>query len=409
MGKNGNGNDYQCNHLWDSSRVAPGVIEFCAALDNKPRPPYDDALIQYQLKLNHVYTDELLRLGCINKMQYYSIRKGLRELSKLYSKGKLTVEGYEDVQTMVESKLHKWYGDRRVGNMAIGLSRNDQVITITRMWMKEQAKKTLGDLESIISIIDEKREETGKLAMVGYSHHRVAMPTTYGELLRSYAEQLKRDKISIKCWLKEYDESPLGAGAGFGPTIRLNRMNLAKALGFKRPTKSTIDTVTTRWEAEYKLASNISVIMNRLSTMACDLIQYSMEGINTVTLPPEYCTGSSIMPQKRNPDVLESIKARAVDIQHNAGKLIHVGGNNISGYNRDNQWTKYWIMDVFYALDGCLYFMSKVIEGAKVNDDRAGELLGESNADSAKMAARESIKNKKPFRSTKLRVERNLK
>lgn len=394
--------------LWDSSNTDKKAIEFSAGWDNKPKQPYDDLLIPYQLKLDKVYSSELLRLDCITNEQYKAIQNGLKKLDKKHSARELSVVGYEDVHTLIESQLHELYGSDLVGNIHMGLSRNDQVATLMRMWMKDQSVATGRDLTTLTSTIEREIKDKGNLVFPGYSHHRIAMPTTYGELLKSYSSALTRDKKSLEFWLEQYDECPLGVAAGFGSPIKLDRYSLAKKLGFNLPTESTIDTITTRWEPEVKLADNIKVMMNHLSTIAQDFIINSMEGINIIFLPKEYCTGSSIMPQKHNPDFAETIKRKAIDIEGEAFKLSSVGKGNISGYNRDTQGSKYWIMNVFQELSGSLDIMSEIIKGIKVNEERAKELLEKGGAYAAAEAIIKSIKEKTPYRETKLKKERKL-
>lgn len=407
--------------LWDSSKTNRKAIDFPAGWDNKPKPPYDDILIPYQIKLDGVYSSELFRLDFITGEQHKAMQEGLEKLSKEYSEGKLSVVGYEDVHSMVESQLHELYGADLVGNIHLGLSRNDQVATLMRMWMKDQSVATHHDLKSLTLTIEKEIEGKGDLVFVGYTHHRIAMPTTYGELLKSYVSALTRDKKSLEFWLKQYDECPLGVAAGFGSPINLDRYGLAKKLGFDRPTENTIDTVTTRWEPEVKLADEIKVMMNHLSTMAQDFIINSMRGINVISLPLEYCTGSSIMPQKRNADVLETIKGKAIDIEGEAFKLSSLGKGNISGYNRDTQKAKQWIINIFQELfgssldirseielSGSLDIMSEIIKGIKVNEERAKELLEKGGAYTAAEAVKKSIEEKTPYRDTKIEREKKF-
>lgn len=395
--------------LWDSSKTRKGVIEFCAGWDNKPRKPYDDNLIPYQIHMDYIYSLELETQGHITREQGCTIRQGLDRLLESYKNGKLTIGGYEDVQSLVESKLYRWYGSKLVGNIHLGLSRNDQIVTVMRLWMKDHAGETLEKLESLISTLKKKSKQKGNLVFVGYSHHRVAMPTTYGEQLMSYATALERDRKAIRQWFELYDECTLGVADGFGSPIKIDRRRLAGALVFKGPTKNTIDTVTTRWEAETKLADNVKVMMNHLSTIAQDFIINSMEGINIIKLPKEYCTGSSIMPQKLNPDVLETIKRKAADIEGEAFKLSSVGRGNLSGYNRDTQGTKYWIMNIFYELEGCLEIIEGVIKGSTIDEKRARELLESGGAYTAAEAVKKSIEEGVPYRKAKKDIEKKLK
>lgn len=412
--------------LWKSDSTNRGAIEFAAGWDNKPRPAYDNLLIPYQIRLDGVYSGELLRLGYIDEKQHSAIVKGLTSLLRRYDKGRLSVEGHEDVQSLVESELNDKYGLDMTGNMHLGLSRNDQIVTLMRMWMKDQASKVSGDLEKLTGVLEQeipKKEKSvfvgythhkeisrkEKCVFVGYSHHRVAMPTTYGELLKSYLSQLKRDRKAMQFWTETYDKCALGAGAGFGSPIEMDWGFIAGMLGFREAVDSSIDAVTTRWEAEVKIADTMKVMMNHLSTIAQDMIIYSMQGIDLIELPKQYCTGSSLMPQKLNPDVFETIKRKAIDIEGEAFKLSSVGRGNISGYNRDTQGAKYWIMNVFMEVDGCLEILSDILPKIKVNEKKARKLLKDGGAYAAAEATRNAIENKIPWRVAKSREEKRVK
>lgn len=394
--------------LWESGKTRREAIEFAAGWDAKQKPIYDNLLISYQLKLEAVFSNELLRQKYIDKSQFKAIQKGLKELDIRYKVGKLTVEGHEDVHSMVESELAKKYGDL-VGNIHLGLSRNDQICSVMRMWMKESAKRIGTELYHLVRVLENEIVKKGKTKIPGYTHHRIAMPTNYGTLLGSYITQLNRDKQRLDEWACMYDKCPLGSGAGFGTSIRIDRIKIARELGFAGPTENTIDVVTTRWEAEASLAFALSVTLNHLSTISQDLIYLSSAGIDVLSLPKEYCTGSSLMPQKLNPDVLEVIKAKAAVAQGSVCSILSIGKGNISGYNRDAQWTKYLLMDLVAEFGGLVEVLSGMFTGIKIDETRSEELLKIGGAYAAEEAIKKAIREGKSFRKVKLDVERKIK
>lgn len=394
--------------LWESSGVKGSAIEFAAGWDNKAKGAYDNLLIPYDIKLNSIYSKELYRQGHISREEHNAIQKGLSRLLALYKKGRLDVGGHEDVHSLIESKLNGMYRNL-AGNLHIGKSRNDQVSTVMRMWMRDAADEISGNLERFILLLKSRAGKRGKQVMPGYTHHRVAMPSTFGNLLAAYSSQLSRDSARLGFWRKQYNLCPLGAAAGYGSTVKLDRKRLAKELGFTAPLKNSIDAVTTRGEAEAALAFSLAVLLNHLSVIAHDLIYLSSAGIGVVSLPSEYCTGSSIMPQKKNPDVLEAVKAKASVGHGTVTALLSLGKGNISGYNRDTQWSKYLIIDLACEFRNIFDVMSGVISGVRINEGQSKKLLAEERAYSAGMVAKDAVETGRSFRKLKSTEERKIK
>ena len=392
-------------HLWDSSKTKKEAIDFAAGWDIKHKPKYEDLLIPYQIKLDKAYSVELLGQGYINKRQFNAIQDGLSNLQ--YKEDRLSVEGYEDVHSFVESRLREQHG-KLVGNLHLGLSRNDMICTIMRMLMKNEAENAESGICTFISVLNSEISEKGKLIIPGYTHHRVAMPSTYGLLLDSYTERLARVKKDLTIWKSKYNKCPLGSAAGFGSPLEMNWDRVALELGFDSPIGNSLDAVSTRWEAEADLAFSLSMLLNHLSTISQDFIFMSSAGINVLELPQEYCTGSSIMPQKRNPDVLEAIKAKAAIVHGITFSIMEIG-KNISGYNRDTQWTKYLIMDAIAEYEGTTEILRELIKGTKVNEKRSKKLLKQENAFSAEEAIKRAILEKTGFRQIKLEIEKRIK
>jgi len=400
-------NSNRSKHLWDSNKTKKEAIAFAAGWDIKQKPKYEDLLIPYQIKIDKVYSKELFDKGYLDKKQFNAIQDGLSNLQ--YKEDRLSIEGYEDVHSFVESKLREQYGGRLTGNVHIGLSRNDMICTIMRMLMRDEIAKVEHDLCKFISVLYSEIEEKGAKVIPGYTHYRVAMPSTYGLLLDSYVERLGRVKKDFIIWNSKYNRCPLGSAAGFGSPLQINRERVSKELGFDDVTNNSLDAVSTRWEAEADLAFSLTMIFNHLSVISRDLIFMSSAGINILELPAEYCTGSSIMPQKRNPDVLEAIMGRSANVMGDLFSLMLVGRDNISGYNRETQWTKYPIMDAVGETENVLHILSEIIKRIKVNERRSKQLLKRENAYSAERAMRKAIREKKGFRDVKLSIEKEIK
>ena len=392
-------------HLWDSSKTKKEAIDFAASWDVKQKPMYENLLIPYQIVLDKVYSKELLRQKYINQKQFDAIQDSLSNLQ--CHEDRLSTEGYEDVHSFVESKLAEH--SKLTGNIHLGLSRNDQICTIMRMLMKAEISKIEGELCGFISALNNEIDRKGSKVIPGYTHHRVAMPSTYGLLLGSYVERLGRVRKDFISWNQKYNKCPLGSAAGFGSSLKIDRGLVAKELGFDDVTENSLDAVSTRGEAEAHLVFILSTCLDHLSTISQDLIFMSSAGIDVVKLPPEYCTGSSIMPQKRNPDVLEATKAKASDVLGKLVSIKSINRGNISGYNRDTQWTKYALIDAINEFDGALELLSDVIKNIEVDEKRSKELLRKEKAYAAEEAMRKAVQEKVPFRQAKLEIERKIK
>jgi argininosuccinate lyase len=186
------------------------------------------------------------------------------------------------------------------------------------------------------------------LVMSGYTHYQPACITTVGHWLASHAQALLRDLDRILSSQDRLNISPLGAAAGFGTSWNIDRSFTAKLLGFKAIQANSMDCVTNRWEMEAEAVGTAAFLMTHLSILSQDIIFLSMPQVGILRIADRYVTGSSIMPQKRNPDFAEVTRAKAVVVQGLSGSLFGIAKGALSGYNRDTQWTKYLAMD---ALD----------------------------------------------------------
>ncbi len=393
--------------MWAAKKVNKKAIEFCSCQDNKYRKPYDSFLIQYEINADTVYAEQLFKQKHISKEDFYRIKQGLEVLLNKNNKKNLEIKDYEDVHSLIESRLRKIIG-KPADNLYLGKSRNDQSSTILRMYMKDEISKIEHELKDFIFLLKTDRENRGKLIIPGYTHNRIAMPYTYGKLLETYIEWFKRDIENIKFWIKQYNKCPLGSAAGFGSPLNLDRGELSKKLGFKEPVKSTLDAVM-KCEAEEKFVHTALSIFTHLSQISSDFINYSREGVDVVKLPNQYCLGSSIMPQKHNPDVLETIKGKKSRISGFMHSIEDLNKGNFSGYNREMQTAKYSVIDTANEFDNVFDILEDFIAKTEINEKRSKELLDKSNAYSAGKIAIECANNKKSFRREKLKLEEQIK
>ena len=347
------------------------IIDFLSGRDVRGVAPCDERLIPYDLRGSRAHALMLCHQGILSKREGKNILRGLRKIETLYRQGKFHLDpSKEDVHSNVESALIRYVGMESGGKIHTGRSRNDQVALDMRLYLRDQALDFVDGLMALIDVLLQ-QSDTHRLALMpGYTHHQHATATTFGHLLLSFAEGLERDVQRFTHWFALFNKNPLGAAAGYGSSFNLDRRLTSKLLGFESPTENVTDSITQRWEPETELAYALVMMLDHLSSMAQTLILLSTAEFNMVRLSDRHCTGSSIMPQKRNPCSLEVMKAKASFAMGILVSLLSVGKALFMGYNRETQWTKYWIMDLVEESRPVLSVMREVIQLLEVHQDQ---------------------------------------
>ncbi|NWF92631.1 MAG: argininosuccinate lyase [Syntrophaceae bacterium] len=386
------------------------LVDFLSGRDVRGIPPCDERLIPYDLWGNRAHVLMLSRQGILSKQDGRKILKGLRELEILHQKGKFKLDpSKEDVHSNIESFLIGRLGIEHGGKIHTGRSRNDQIALDMRLYLRDQVLEYVEGLIFLMETLIQKAREHRLTIMPGYTHHQHAVATTFGHLLLSFAEPLQRDVQRFIHWFALFNNSPLGAAAGYGTSFNLDRHLTSRLLGFNGPTESVTDPITQRWEPEVELAYAVAVMMDHLSTMAQTLILLSTREFNMVRLSDRHCTGSSIMPQKRNPCSLEVIKAKTSFAHGMVVSLLSVGKALFMGYNRDTQWTKYWIMDLVDESKPSLSVMADVIRLLRVNKSQMLEQAKEGFAGATALMERLVRSFGLPLRKAKMIMEKAVK
>jgi argininosuccinate lyase len=344
------------------------MVDFLSGRDVKEISPCDERLIPYDLWGNRAHVLMLCQQAILSKQDGRKILRGLREIERLYQKGKFGLDpSKEDVHSNIESYLIERVGIESGGKVHTGRSRNDQIVLDMRLYLRDQVLEFVEGLIFLIDSLLQKAEEHRLTVMPGYTHHQHAVATTFGHLLLSFGEAFERDAQRFARWFDLFNRNPLGAAAGYGTSFNLDRQLTSKMLGFDGPTENVTDSITQRWEAEAELAFDAAVMLDHLSTVAQTLILLSTHEFNMVRLDDRHCSGSSIMPQKRNPCSLEVIKAKTSFAHGMLVSLLSVGKALFMGFNRDTQWTKYWIMDLVDGSKPTLSVITDVIRLLQVN------------------------------------------
>jgi argininosuccinate lyase len=330
----------------------------------------DNELLPYDIKASKAHAKMLQACGYLTKEELEKLLAYLDEVEKLHSQGKFTVKQEdEDSHTAIENYLVQKLGD--VGKkIHTARSRNDQSMTMVRLFMLDKLNEVKKRTEQLQSALKSFAQKNKWVQMPGYTHMRKAMPTTVDTLAMAYHDMLSDDLQLLDTVLKTIDTNPLGSAAGHGVPLRIDRQMTTKELGFAKVQENPIHCANTRGKYESLVIHVAFCIMQSLNKMATDLALFTMEEFGFFILPDDMCTGSSIMPQKQNPDVLELVRGNA-HVVH--GCLVTVNGillNLPTGYNRDFQLTKEPMTKSLKITDDSLKIMAKVFSRLKTQNTR---------------------------------------
>ncbi|MEI6808385.1 MAG: argininosuccinate lyase [bacterium] len=311
----------------------------------------------------------------------------------------------QDVHMAVERTLTKKLG--AIGRkIHTARSRNDQVAVDLRLFAKNEILSTADEATELAGILVALSRRHVRVPMVGRTHMQPAMPSSVGLWASAFAESLLDDVILLLNIYELNDQCPLGSAAGYGVSLPIDRELTSRLLGFSRPVHNVLHASNARGKVEALVLSGCGQVMLSLSRLAEDLILYSMPEFGYFSLPPEYCTGSSIMPQKNNPDVLELIRAKSATVLANGQCVADIVRGLPSGYNRDLQESKGPFMDGIATTRACLRAMSRLVKGLIVNADRLKSAF--TPAVFAADRALELAGNGMPFRDAYRFVKKHL-
>ena len=305
----------------------------------------------------------------VTKTEASKVRKELGKIVKLAAAGKFTIrEDDQDVHMAVERMLTEKLGD--LGKkIHTGRSRNDQVAVDVRLHMKDEILATELEMLQLASELCAFGWDAGTIPLVGRTHLQPAMPSTVEMWATGHAEMVIDQLENFEAAYRLANLNPLGSAAGYGVPLPLNRKRTTELLGFDRTLHNCFGASMARGECEASLLSALAQLMCVLSRLAEDMILFSMPEFAYFKLPREYCTGSSIMPQKFNPDVLELVRGKTAQVigwQTAALTLLHAMPG---GYNRDLQDAKLMYMKGLDTTRTTLRILAKVVKGMKVNPD----------------------------------------
>ncbi len=328
---------------------------------------FDFKLANEDIRLNKVYADSLCNGKIITTNENKKIQKALDEiLVDIKKKNFKFSELYEDIHMNIEMLLKKKIGNLS-GKIHTGKSRNDQVATDLKLWIKEKIKIIIKQIKINQITIIKKAEKNIDIIMPGFTHSQNAQPILFSHYLMAFFEMLERDKMRLKQMESNLNECPLGSGALAGNNFsQIDRKLLAKKLGFSKPTENSLDSVSDR-DFVIEFHSNISILATHLSRIAEDFIIWSSSSYDFLKFPETLSTGSSIMPQKKNPDSAELIRSKTGRIFSSLLNLLIIQKGLPTGYSKDLQEDKEPTFDSYESIIIMLKVINEMIKSVKLN------------------------------------------
>ena len=328
----------------------------------------DKRLYKQDIIASIVHTQMLIKQKIISGNNGKKIIKGLNTIKSQIDKGQFNFqEKFEDIHLNIEKKLFETIGSA-AGYMHTARSRNDQVVTDFKLWVKDSSKDIIKNISIIMKSIIKKAEKNTETVMPGLTHLKNAQPISFAHYLLAYYEMLKRDQQRFKNNIELLDECPLGSAALSGTSYKIDRKFTAKKLGFKKPTDNSIDSVSDRDFAIDFLYASATCAMH-LSRLEEDFIIFNSDAFNLINFNDSMMTGSSIMPQKKNPDPAELIRGR---VGINYGKLnsmLTIMKGLPMSYFKDLQDDKALVFESYDTLKDTLIMSAELIDAVKPMKD----------------------------------------
>jgi argininosuccinate lyase len=335
---------------------------------------FDKTLYTQDISGSVAHVKMLSKCGILNRDEEYLILNGLEEISNQIEKGSLSIEGsYEDIHSFIETKLTSIIGN--VGKkLHTARSRNDQVAVDMRLYAKEKANDIVIDVQNLIKALIVLGENHADVIMPGYTHMQRAQVVTFKYHLLAYVSMFERDMKRLKNAIEILDESPLGCCALAGTTYDIDRKFTANELGFSKPINNFLDGVSDR-DYLIELLSAFSIIMMHLSRLCEELILWSTKEFDFVEMSDQFATGSSIMPQKRNPDAAELIRGKTGRVYGSLIALLTTMKSLPLAYNKDMQEDKEPFFDSIITIQSSLKVMAEMLNTLKINSNKMKEAV----------------------------------
>lgn len=348
----------------NNSDIAKAVERFTVGNDHQ----LDQEILPYDVVASKAHAQMLHKIGILSGEELGKLEAGLTEILGLWEKDQFEIlMSDEDCHTAIEKYLTYKFG--KIGEkIHTGRSRNDQVLTAMRLLQKKSLQRYSKQIQKLIQHFEDKIEKIGKIKMPGYTHMQRAMPTTVGTWLNSFQSSFEDNLILLKATQKIIDQNPLGSAAGFGEnTLGLDRDFTSQRMDFAKTQKNPMYCAYSRGKFEKIILDNLGNYMLDFGKFANDLLLFTTKECQYFSLPDEFLTGSSIMPQKKNYDILELIRAKTSLFFGFQSQIQEIVKNLPSGYNRDFQLIKEPFLKALNVFAECVEMLDLVIFNLNAN------------------------------------------
>ena len=336
------------------------VAEFTASVG------FDQRLAQEDIAGSRAHAAMLVKQGVLSEADGDAIARGLDAIADEIARGEFVWDtALEDVHMNIEKRLTDRIGDAGK-RLHTGRSRNDQVATDIRLYARAAIERILGEIRRLQTAIVTLAEGEAETIMPGFTHLQVAQPVTFGHHLMAWYEMLVRDAGRFRDCRERLNQSPLGAAALAGTTYPIDRHMTAAALGFAAPCANSLDAVSDR-DFAIECCAAAATLMMHLSRIAEELIIWNSAAYRFIDLPDRFCTGSSIMPQKKNPDVPELVRGKTGRVYGHLAALLTLMKSQPLAYNKDNQEDKEPLFDTVNTVLACLRAFADMIPAIEAN------------------------------------------
>jgi len=370
------------NQMW-GGRFASGPAAIMEAINASIS--FDRKLYAQDIRGSIAHSEMLAQTGIISAADQEKIAHGLNTILKEIEAGSFEFSTkLEDIHMNVEARLADLIGPA-AGRLHTARSRNDQVAVDLRLWVKDECFRVAEALKGLITALLARAEEHAATVMPGFTHMQAAQPVTFGHHCMAYVEMFSRDLSRVRDAIERMDESPLGAAALAGTSFPIDRHQTAKALGFREPMRNSLDSVSDR-DFALEFLALAAICATHLSRLAEEIIIWSTPQFGFIRLSDSFSTGSSIMPQKKNPDAAELVRGKTGRVTgHLVGLLTVMKGMPLT-YGKDMQEDKESVFDAAETLDLMLAAMTGMVSDMTINAAAMKKAAGSGHATATDLA-----------------------
>jgi argininosuccinate lyase len=387
------------SRLWDKGApLDERVLAFTAGEDHT----LDERLVPYDARASIAHAQMLNEQGLLSDTDCEAIESGLEALSASHTKGEWKIElSDEDGQTALERRLTAKIGEAG-GRVHLGRSRNDQVLTALRLYLRDVTEQLAQGAEDVAAALERLAKRQGDIELPGYTHMQQAMPSSVGLWANGFSAELRDNASGLRAVQRRLGKNPLGSAAGYGtPGLPIDRESTRQALDFEETHEPVTAVQLSRGKAEAQLLFEITLLMQDLGRFAADTCLFYTQEFAFLDLPDEFTTGSSIMPQKRNPDVFELLRGRTASAHGCLVEALGIFAKLPSGYQRDLQLLK---APLFRGIDLALSSTSIIAPAIDAMSFKPENIMMDSAIHAAERANELVVKEGIPFREAYRRV-----